>query len=173
MIHTGLEEGWIPNVGALLLSAKKHQDTTTNMSENWFQNNLLPNITRNSIIVMDKSCYHSRQMNKALYIANNKTQIQIYLLNGDIYFHKSYSKADLLETLLAFNAERKYDCDMRAKTLRYTVLWLPPYSIYLIQLNTSVKIQGKIGKYFTYNKCEYLRIDKEYVQKSINNVTEF
>ncbi|XP_072384665.1 uncharacterized protein [Diabrotica undecimpunctata] len=68
ILHARLENGWVSN--ALWLSAKNindscvyyHEDTTAELFEEWFKNNLMPNIPQNSVIVIDNASYNSRQL---------------------------------------------------------------------------------------------------------------
>ena len=133
ILHAGSENGFIPN--ALLLSAKKianssldyHQDTDATLFEDWFQNRLLPNVPKNSVIVMDNASYHSRQLNKVPNSNNTKVEIQNYMMENNIYFEETYRKKDLLNVLKTFNIEKEYICDNLASANGHTVLRLPPY----------------------------------------------
>src|ERR1700729_2108660 len=59
ILHAGSKNGFVPN--ALLLSAKNisqssadyHEDMTADLFEKWFSEQLLPNVSPNSVIVMD------------------------------------------------------------------------------------------------------------------------
>lgn len=61
ILHAGSENGWIP--GGLLISSKSmknssadyHEDMDSQLFENWFRDQLLPNIPENSVIVMDNA----------------------------------------------------------------------------------------------------------------------
>jgi hypothetical protein len=80
VLHAGNENG-----GTLLLSAKNftnysadyHQDKDGVLFETWFQHQLLPNVPRNSVIVMDNARYHSRQISKK---PNQNTKNKIFLI---------------------------------------------------------------------------------------------
>lgn len=98
ILHAGSQNGFIPNT--LLLSSKNvadssldyHQDTDAKLFEDWFQNRLLPNIPKNSIIVMDNASYHSRQINKMPNANNTKRELQDYMTKNDMYFEETYKK---------------------------------------------------------------------------------
>lgn len=133
ILHAGSEDGFVPN--CLLLSAKNikdssldyHEDTTAELFENWFQNNLLKNIPNNSVIVMDNASYHSRLLRKAPASSSSKIEIQEYLLQNDIYFEFTYKKAQLLEVLKSYAIKKQYVCDNLAEQAGHNVLRLPPY----------------------------------------------
>ena len=67
ILHAGTKHGFVPNA-ALVFQAKNdgdyHKQMTSVVFDEWFRNQLLPNIPRNSVIVMDNAPYHSRQIEK-------------------------------------------------------------------------------------------------------------
>ncbi|PZC80145.1 hypothetical protein B5X24_HaOG215367 [Helicoverpa armigera] len=74
--HAGNAKGFIPN-GLLAFKSKKtgdyHEEMNADKFEEWFENNLLNNLTEPSmIIIMDNAKYHSRQLNKPPTSQNNK-----------------------------------------------------------------------------------------------------
>ena len=81
ILHAGSKDGFIPN--ALLLSAKNikqssadyHEDMTADLFEKWAEQQLLPNIPPNSVIVMDNASYHSRQKTKIPNTSTKKADI--------------------------------------------------------------------------------------------------
>jgi transposase len=133
IIHAGSENGFVPN--CLLLSAKNiadssldyHQDTDAQLFENWFEYQLLKNIPKNSVIVMDNASYHSRQVVKLPSSNSTKAEIKNFMLDNNIYFEETYTKRDLLEVLKAFKINKEYVCDKLAMENGHTVLRLPPY----------------------------------------------
>lgn len=133
ILHAGTENGWVPN--ALRLSAKNikdssldyHEDTTGEFFEDWFKNQLLPDIPPNSVIVMDNAKYHSRELNKVPGASSTKHAIQEYFYDNDIYFEECYTKKQLLEVLKSQNLVKEYICDNMANTTGHCVLRLPPY----------------------------------------------
>lgn len=133
ILHAGSEDGWVPN--SLWLSSKNikdssldyHDDTTAELFEDWFKNHLLPNVPKNSVIVMDNASYHSRQINKVPNSNNTKLEIQNYMLKNYIYFENTYKKCDLLGILKTFNIKKECVCDTIATDMGHTVLRLPPY----------------------------------------------
>jgi hypothetical protein len=87
VLHAGNENGWI--LGTLLFSAKNftnysadyHQDKDGILFETWFQHQLLPNVPRNSVSVMDnaRQFLHSRQISKK---PNQNTKIRYSSLHA-------------------------------------------------------------------------------------------
>lgn len=65
--------------------------------ETWFQEQLLPNLPDNSVIVMDNASYHSKQINKKPTTSTKKAEILQYMAENDIEIPKSKcTKKDLL-----------------------------------------------------------------------------
>ena len=65
ILHAGSEDGWVPN-GSLVYQSLNddgdyHQEMNHTIFEKWFEDQLLPNIPPNSLIVMDNASYHSRR----------------------------------------------------------------------------------------------------------------
>lgn len=61
IINAGSQDGWVDN--ALMLSdssADYHYEMNATLFEKWFEEQLLPNVPPNSLIVMDNAAYHSR-----------------------------------------------------------------------------------------------------------------
>ena len=78
VVHAGTSAGFIPN-SLLCFQSKStndyHEEMDASVFKDWFTNNLLPNIPRNSVIVMDNALYHSVQINKAPTSSSNKLSI--------------------------------------------------------------------------------------------------
>jgi hypothetical protein len=90
ILPAGSENGWIE--GSLLLSAKNikycsanyHQDVDGALIESWFQNQLLPNIPQNLVIIMDNAKYHSRLTVKKPSQSTRKDDILNVMANHKI-----------------------------------------------------------------------------------------
>ncbi|XP_050519440.1 uncharacterized protein LOC126893369 [Diabrotica virgifera virgifera] len=129
ILHCGGENGWIED--ALLVSAKNikdasldyHDDMDSALFESWFENTLIPKLSKNSVIVMDNASYHSRLIKKV----PNKFQIQNFLYEEDLYFEETYTKKQLLEVSQSKQFQKKYAVDDCALNNGHTVLRLPPY----------------------------------------------
>jgi transposase len=133
ILAAGSENGWVE--GSLLLSAKNikdcsadyHQDMDGALFESWFQNQLLPNIPQNSVIVMDNAKYHSRHLIKKPSQATRKDEILNFMASHNIAVPQKNTKKDLLEILKNHDISQQYVVDETAKERGHTVLRLPPY----------------------------------------------
>lgn len=67
ILHAGTKHGFVKNA-ELIFQAKNYGDYHNQMTsikfEEWFRNQLLPNIPRNSFIIMDNASYYSRLIEK-------------------------------------------------------------------------------------------------------------
>lgn len=135
ILNAGYEEGWIP--GCLLLSARNianssadyHSDMNHEIFEKWFQNQLVPNLPEQSVIVMDNAPYHSKQKEKIPTKSSRKNEILEYLRKRNIDVPDKATKKILLALLneKVLDKSKTYNCDEYAKAQGHTVLRLPPY----------------------------------------------
>lgn len=174
ILHAGSEKGWI---GQPLLSAKNvksssldyHEDMTSSLFEEWFCDTLLPNLPKDSVIVMDNAPYHSRQQNKVPTKCNNKKDIKEFLEANDLYFEDHYTKNQLIEVMKTKEYLKDYYVDNRAKEAGHTILRLPPYhcifnSIELIwaQLKNTIRRTNQTPK-FSESSVTHIKIAMEHI----------
>ncbi|CAH1987669.1 unnamed protein product [Acanthoscelides obtectus] len=123
ILHAGSENGFIPN--ALLLSAKNikescvtdyHEDMTSDLFEKWIEQQLIPNISPNSVIIMDNAPYHSRQKNKIPNTGTKKQDIIDFMKDKGMEIPQKSTKAILLDLIKRQKFEKEYG-----------LLRLPPY----------------------------------------------
>lgn len=134
ILHAGSVNGFVPN--ALLLSAKNisqssadyHEDMTADLFEKWFSEQLLPNISPNSVIVLDNASYHSRILNKIPNISTKKEDILKFMRNKNMEIPvKIPIKRELLKSIKEQNFKNEYVIDNLANIHGHTLLRLPPY----------------------------------------------
>lgn len=133
ILHAGSENGFVPN--ALLLSAKQikkcsadyHEDMTAPLFETWFSEQLLPNIPKNSVIVMDNASYHSRQKVKIPSKATKKEDILKFMAYKNLTIPQKATKEILLRIIKNENFEKEYVIDELCKNSGHSLLRLPPY----------------------------------------------
>ncbi|XP_063390348.1 uncharacterized protein LOC134675930 [Cydia fagiglandana] len=133
ILLAGSKHGSVP--GSLLLSAKNiktcsadyHEDMTANLYEKWFQEQLLPNLPPNSVIVLDNASYHSRQAEKIPNTSSRKADIITFLQERNQIIPPKIKKKALLDRVQSLKPEKKMVIDELAKESGHTVLRLPPY----------------------------------------------
>ncbi|CAH1954533.1 unnamed protein product [Acanthoscelides obtectus] len=127
------ENGFIPN--ALLLSAKNikescadyHEDMTSDLFEKWIEQQLIPNISPNSVIIMDNAPYHSRQKNKIPNTGTKKQDIIDFMKDKGMEIPQKSTKAILLDLIKRQKFEKEYVVDNLLQQNGHEVLRLPPY----------------------------------------------
>lgn len=155
LLHAGTEEGFIPNAMLLFTSKKSedyHEEMTAAVFKNWFEKCLLPNIRKNSIIVMDNASYHSTKLNKAPTTCSRKNDVIEWLNKNNIQgFSEEMSKPELLE-IVKIHKERlcKYEVDEIAEKHGHTVIRLPPYHCHFNAIELVwADIKGYVAKHNT------------------------
>lgn len=140
ILHAGSDKGFVPN--ALLLSAKNikqssadyHEDMTSSLFEKWFIEQLLPNLSSNSVIVMDNATYHSRQQNKVPNSSTKKDEILKFMESKSMEIPQKATKKVLLEAIKKENFKKEYVIDKVEAHMVILFCAFPPIIAYLIQL---------------------------------------
>lgn len=165
LLHAGTINGFVPNA-LLLFSSKKsgdyHEEMTATKFKEWFVHSLLPNIEKNSTIIMDNASYHSVQLNKAPTCSSRKNDIVDWLQKNNIHsFDKDMKKAELLEIVKEHKSRKIiYEIDTIAEENGHRVLRLPPYhcqfnAIELVWAQVKAYVAEK-NKSFTLKGVELL-----------------
>lgn len=100
ILHAGNENGFVDGAKAIFSSRTQLSDYHGEMNhENfllWFENQLLKNLTRPSIIVLDNAPYHSKVLNKIPNSGWTKAAIQEWLTSQNLQFTDVMFKTELL-----------------------------------------------------------------------------
>lgn len=175
IVHAGSERGFVKN-GQLVFLAKKgtndyHDEMDSQRFENWFQNNLLPNLEPETVIVMDNASYHSRKLEKIPNTKSLKEDIKQWLREKNISFPEDSLKKELLEEVSKIkHLYSAHVVDEKAKEFGFTVLRLPPYHCELnpIELVWS-QVKRHVGKHNTDFKKNLMA---PLIDKAFESVTE-
>ena len=119
-----------------------HDKMTAAHFEEWFHNNLLPNLQSNSLIVMVNAPYYSRKLEPVPTMSLTKQQMQDLLMAKGIVFPECSLKRELLQLIVASRSTPKYAVDEMAKAAGDEIVQLPPYHcelnpIYIISMVSS------------------------------------
>ena len=133
ILHAGSENGFVSD--CLLLSAKSlkqscadyHEDMTAELFEKWIEQQLLPNIPPNSVIIMDNAPYHSRQQTKIPNLSTKKGDIIEFMQSKNMEIPQKPTKKILLELIKKQKFSKEYYVDTLMEQHGHEVLRLPPY----------------------------------------------
>ena len=125
------DRGFIPNVGLLFKSKTNSSDYHDEMNSQhfleWFEKTLIPNLTPNSVIVMDNAPYHNTLTNdtKPVNSSMKKSEITKWLDERNVEYDKDSTKAELIQIAKLNKPPKKYLTDEIASKFNHCVLRLP------------------------------------------------
>ncbi|CAG4907110.1 unnamed protein product [Colias eurytheme] len=131
-MHAGSEAGFVPN--ALLMfksgtiTGDYHDDMNFSNYEKWLRTQLIPNLSPNSVVVIDNAPYHNKVLNPAPTSNDKKAKIESWLAEKGIIYEKDMRKPQLYD-LVKKNKDghKQYVIDEMFKKYNHNVLRLPPY----------------------------------------------
>ena len=183
ILHAGGEDGWIEGADLVFQSMKAtgdyHDEMNSERFEEWFRDQLMPNIQLNTLIVIDNASYHSRRLEAVPTTNTRKGEMQDWLTAHNIKFPERALKSELLSLS---NPQPKYVIDELAKASVHEVVRLPPYHCELnpIELCWS-QVKGHIKEHnqkFTLSAVKDLtyegfrRVGPEQWRKNISHVRD-
>lgn len=130
ILHAGTKHGFVPNAELIFQSKNDgdyHNQMTSVKFEEWFRNQLLPNIAPNSVIVMDNAAYHSTQIEKMPTSTWRKADIKEWLIKKGAQPGDELLKNQLLLLTKQYITGKKYLIDTIAEEAGHRVVRLPPY----------------------------------------------
>ncbi|XP_063856735.1 uncharacterized protein LOC135098338 [Scylla paramamosain] len=95
--------------------------------EEWFRKQLLPNISPNSVIVMDGASYHSVKLERRPTTAWKKSELLDWLIKKGVQPQDNSSKAQLQELAKKMDVTTTNIIDKIVEEAGHQVLRLPPY----------------------------------------------
>ena len=134
-----------------------HEQMNSQIFEKWAKEKFIPNLLKNTFVVIDNVPYHTVQINKLLNASQNKQEIMDWLIEKKISFSPNMRKIELLELVKSNSppiTTYKFNT-MLAKHGHYT-LRLPPYhcdinAIEYIWADMKGFIQNILLKFFIRN----------------------
>jgi len=93
VINAGTEEGFVENAEKIVYKI----EITAQIFEEWLENQLMPNVPPNSIVIYDNCSVHSRKYSKTPTMASNLKTIKEWILINEIPFDDNLNKKQLLE----------------------------------------------------------------------------
>lgn len=132
IVNAITKDGWVPNAKLTYKSTKKtgdyHGQVNHELFSKWFQDKLLPNIPKNSLIIMDNASYHNvLSPCSAPTPSCKKDNIKLWLAQNGAPTADDCLKPELIELLNKFAPMPTYAIDLIAKQAGHEVLRTPPY----------------------------------------------
>ncbi|XP_035219486.1 uncharacterized protein LOC118192598 [Stegodyphus dumicola] len=124
--------GFIPNTNLIYKAncstGDYHGQMNLNIFEKWATEKLIPNLPKDSIVVIDNAPYHSVQLNKPPNSSHNKQSIMDWLTSNNIVYSPNMRKIELLNIVKEHLPLKKtYKFDVMLEEHGFTALRLPPY----------------------------------------------
>ncbi len=124
--------GWIPNAKLVFKSTKKtgdyHGQMNLELFRKWFIEKLLPNIPKNSKIIMDNAPYHNTFAKCSPPTALcSKKKILDWLIKNKISCRDDCLKSEMVEILNKISPEPIFEMDEIAKLHGHEIIRTPPY----------------------------------------------
>ena len=124
--------GWVHDAKLIFKSTKKtgdyHGQMNWDLFKKWFKEMLLPNIQKNSLIIMDNAWYHNiLSKHSPPTPQSSKKKIIAWLEQNKVYCRDDYLKAELVEILMKMTPEPLYAIDEIAAAHGHKILRTPPY----------------------------------------------
>ena len=174
VLHVGSENGFLEGAGLVFRTSGKladyHGDMNSDKFEKWFQEELLPRLPNNAVIVMDNAKYHSRELDKPPTTSSTKKVMQDWLREKGIHFEEKMTKRMLYEKIKQHKpTEKTYAVDKMASDAGFTVLRLPPYHC---ELNPIEMVWAQV-KHFVKDKntSKKLQLVEDLTHQALEHVT--
>ena len=172
ILHAGTKDGFVNNC-SLVFKCKNDSDfqkqITTEIFENWFRNQLLPNIPQNSVIIMDNASYHCRLLEKEPTISWQKSEIRDWLIQKGVQTSDDLLRAELLECVKnVTSSEKNYVVDRIASKAGHRVVRLP---LFHCQYNALEFVWTQVKAYIAKKHVFDITKLTSCLYKALNKVT--
>ncbi len=132
IINAITKDGWVPGAKLTFKSTKKTGDYHGQMNQElftkWFTEKLLPNIPKNSLIIMDNASYHNNlSAHSAPTAQSKKEKIRSWLEQNNIPISDDCLKVEMVEVLNKIAPSPTYMLDDIAAKYGHEILRTPPY----------------------------------------------
>lgn len=132
IVHAGGEEGFVPNALLTWEAQSSSGDYHDNMNKDnyykWVTEKLLPNLSKNSVVVLDNATYHCHQSNRAPNSNSLKKDMINWLTENNISFNSTMLKPQLYDIIRKHKQVFiKYSLDSILSKEGHDIIRLPPY----------------------------------------------
>jgi len=132
IINAITKDSWVPEAKLVFKSTKKTGDYHGQMNHElfgkWFKEKLLPNIPKDSLIIMDNASYHNTiSPHSAPTAMSKKERIYSWIYKNGYPVREDCLKVELVEMLEKLAPEPEYALDEIAAEQGHKILRTPPY----------------------------------------------
>ena len=132
IINAITKSGWVSGAKLVFKSTRKtgdyHGQMNLDLFRKWFTEMLLPNIPKDSLIIMDNASYHNTLSEHSPPTPLcSKKKIMEWLEHNKICCRADCLKPELVEILKKMSPEPVYEIDTIARTHGHEVIRTPPY----------------------------------------------
>lgn len=168
------KNGWVPGAQLTFKSSRKtgdyHGQMNHTLFSKWFSEQLLPNIPKNSLIIMDNASYHNVLSEHSDPTATcKKEKISAWLKKNGVPVCEDSLKAELVEILEKMVRSPTYALDEIAAMQGHEVLRTPPYHPELQPIETCWGVvKNQIARNCDFTMSNLL----VQIEKAFDRVTE-
>jgi transposase len=124
--------GWVRNAKLVFKASKKTGDYHASMNwdvfREWFKNQLLKNIPKNSLIILDNAAYHNVLTEEAFPKRTHSMKaLREWLTFNSIPWREDMLKAELYELCSRFSPKPEYELNRIAAEAGHSILRTPAY----------------------------------------------
>jgi len=132
IVNAITKDGWVPGAKLTFKSTRKTGDYHGQMNQElftkWFKNKLLPNIPKNSLIIMDNASYHNvLSAHSSPTALCKKERIRTWLEQNNIPLSNDCLKVEMVDILNKIAPSPTYALDEIAAEHGHEILRTPPY----------------------------------------------
>ena len=154
--------GWIPNAQLVFRSKKQtgdyHDEMNAKHFEEWFEQQLMPNVPPKSVIVIDNAPYHNRVAEPVPTTSSTKAVMQQWLTKRGVEWSWTDLKRDLLEKIKGEKPGKSYVTDDIAERFGHNVIRTP---VAHCELNPIELVWSKVKGYMRKNNVTFKLVDLE------------
>jgi len=156
LIHAITKKGWVPNA-QLVFEAKKrtgdyHGQMNWDNFSKWFQSRLIPNIPKNSIIILDNAGYHNVLATDCFPGKSaNKEQLRAWLSQNGFPWREDMLKSELIDLCNRIAPLPEFRLDKIAAEHSISILRTPPYHPELQPIETC----WAVVKNYMADNCDF------------------
>ena len=171
IVHAGSVSGFIDGA-ELIFKAKTttgdyHNEMNSSNFMKWLQNQLIPNLQPNTVLVVDNAPYHTVQEDKCPTTSTTKPEMRSWLSRNGVQYTDAMLKTELLQLCKTNRPKPKYILDSVLEAHGHTCLRLPPYHAELNPIELIwATVKGAIAKRnTTFKAADMMPLIHEAFQK--------